>query len=312
MSGHARGIAFAAGTAAISGLAIFLNARGVRAAGDATVYTTAKNLIAAGVLLAAVLVGTSRSGTTPRKGPALLQLKGTVISGVLAVAVIGGSVPFVLFFEGLARESSTHAAFLQKTLVVWVALLAPLLLGERLRFPHAVAIALLVAGQAFADGGLSGFRFGSGEVLILAATLLWSIEVIVARSLLPHVAPLLLGTARLALGAAVLVSWIAVSGRWSALTGLDRQGWLWAAVTGVVLAGYVAGWFTALSLAPAVDVTAVLSLGALVTAVLSAVDTGTLPSAGEAGGLAMLFAGAALIVMAALRARGRAAEGAAP
>lgn len=42
MSGHMRGIAVPAGTAVISGLAIFLNARGVRAAGDATVYTTAK------------------------------------------------------------------------------------------------------------------------------------------------------------------------------------------------------------------------------------------------------------------------------
>ena len=30
-----------------------------------------------------------------------------------AVAVIGGSVPFVLFFEGLARAEATQAAFIQ-------------------------------------------------------------------------------------------------------------------------------------------------------------------------------------------------------
>ncbi|WP_171064099.1 hypothetical protein [Actinomadura soli] len=49
MTGRARSIAFASGTAAISGVAIFLNARGVHAASDAADNTAAKNLIAAGV-----------------------------------------------------------------------------------------------------------------------------------------------------------------------------------------------------------------------------------------------------------------------
>ncbi|GAA1835302.1 DMT family transporter [Actinomadura chokoriensis] len=316
MSGHAtgypRGIAFAGGTAVVSGVAIFLNARGVRAAGDAAVYTTAKNLVAALVLSLVVAPATMSRLRSMRGGDRTPLLKRSVVAGMLAIAVIGGSVPFVLFFEGLARESSGHAAFLQKTLVVWVAVLALPLLGERSGIVQAGAIALLITGQAVADGGLSGFRFGTGELLILAATLLWSAEVIVARRLLPRVPPLVLGAGRLSLGAAVLVLWILASGRWSALVGLDRNGWWWAAVTGVILAIYVAGWFTALSLAPAVDVTAVLSLGALVTAALSAADTGALPSAGEAGGLAILLAGTALLVTAAIRARGHALEGAAP
>ena len=54
--------------------------------------------------------------------------------------MIGGSVPFVLFFEGLARAEATQAAFIQKTLVVWVALLAVPLLRERFGVPHALAI----------------------------------------------------------------------------------------------------------------------------------------------------------------------------
>ncbi|MEV5571909.1 EamA family transporter [Spirillospora sp. NPDC052269] len=298
MTGHARGIAFASGTAVISGVAIFLNARGVRAAGDATVYTTAKNLVAAGVLVTVVLAG---SGRLRRDDRTLFPVRGRTAAGMLAIAVIGGSVPFVLFYEGLATESSTHAAFLQKTLVVWVALLALPLLGERAGVLQAAAVALLVAGQAFADGGLPVFRFGTGELMILAATLLWSVEVIVARRLLPRVEPLVLGTSRMALGAVILVAWDAVSGRWRVLTGLDGRAWGWAALTGAILACYVAGWFVALSLAPAVDVTAVLSVGALVTAALSALDTGSAPSAAEAGGLAVLFAGAALVVAATRR-----------
>jgi cystathionine beta-lyase/cystathionine gamma-synthase len=42
-----QGLAFAGGTAAISGVAVFVNSGGVRAFGDATAYTTAKNLAAA-------------------------------------------------------------------------------------------------------------------------------------------------------------------------------------------------------------------------------------------------------------------------
>ena len=64
--------------------------------------------------------------------------------------MIGGSVPFVLFFEGLARAEATQAAFIQKTLVIWVALLAVPLLRERFRTPHALAIVLLIAGPGVA------------------------------------------------------------------------------------------------------------------------------------------------------------------
>jgi hypothetical protein len=44
-----RGLALAAVAAGISGLAVFVNGYGVRAVSDATVYTTAKNLVAAAV-----------------------------------------------------------------------------------------------------------------------------------------------------------------------------------------------------------------------------------------------------------------------
>ena len=103
---------------------------------------------------------------------------------LLGVAVVGGSVPFVLFFEGLARAEATQAAFIHKTLVVWVALLAVPLLRERVGAPHALAIALLVAGQAWLAGDAGTVVFGAGEAMILAATLLWAVEVVFVKHLL--------------------------------------------------------------------------------------------------------------------------------
>jgi hypothetical protein len=75
----------------------------------------------------------------------------------------------------------------------------------------------------------------------------------------------------------------------------------WALLTGLVLAGYVGSWFSALSRAPALDVTAVLVGGALITALLrTAVAGGPLPSL---PGLGLVGAGAALAAAAAWRRR---------
>jgi drug/metabolite transporter (DMT)-like permease len=262
------GLGLALATALISGVAIFVNGYGVRHVPDATVYTTGKNLVSAVVLLLVVGIWAAR-----RPAPLTRRRSRRQTVGLVAVGVVGGSVPFVLFFEGLARASSTDAAFLQKTLVVWVSLLAVPLLRERVGMLQAVAIALLVVGQAMASGSVSGMLqmpFGRGEVLILAATLLWAVEVVVAKRLLGQLSSWTVGLARMVLGSALLAGWLAVRGRLDVLSGLDAGQWGWVLATGVILAAYVGTWFAALERAPAVDVTAVLVLGAPVTALLGA------------------------------------------
>jgi drug/metabolite transporter (DMT)-like permease len=290
-----RGVAFAFTAAVISGVAVFVNGYGVRAVPDATVYTTAKNLVAATVLGVLALMGSRlRGASDPR-----LPRNPRQLTGLLAVAIVGGSVPFVLFFEGLSRASSTHAAFIQKTLVVWVALLAFPFLGERLGGLQVAAIALLVGGLIALDGGLAGFGVGSGELLILLATLLWSVEVVLVKQLLRGLPPATVAVVRMGLGVALLVGWVVVTGRWPSLAGLGTEGWGWALLTGMILAGYVATWYTALSLAPAVDVTAILVVGAVITAVLSATVNGApMP---DVVGVTLVLAGGVVAGLAASR-----------
>jgi drug/metabolite transporter (DMT)-like permease len=290
-STRATGIALAFVTALISGVAIFVNGHAVKHFGDATVYTTAKNAVAGVLLLAlaAPLLGGPRSELPSIRKHRL---------GLLAIAVIGGSVPFVLFFEGLARAEATQAAFIQKTLVVWVALIAVPLLHERLGWPHLAAIALLVAGQAWLVGDAGTVAFGSGEAMIFAATLLWAVEIIVAKKLLADLDSRLLGMARMTLGTAVLLGWVVVSGRADQLFSLSGDQWSWVLLTGLILAGYVATWFAALARAQAVDVTAVLVFGAVVTAVLSRVADGV---AFDLGGAVLITAGAILVALPARR-----------
>jgi drug/metabolite transporter (DMT)-like permease len=293
VSKRATGIGLAFVTAVISGVSIYANGHAVKHFGDATVYTTAKNAVAGALLLAVALTATrpaSSGQTRPTSRRHWLAL--------LALAVVGGSVPFVLFFEGLARAQATQAAFIQKTLIVWVALLAVPLLKERFRTPHALAIVLLLAGQAWLAGHTGTVVLGSGEAMILAATLLWAIEVVYVKRLLTALAPRTLAAARMGIGTALLVGWVAVSGKAGQLVTLDTAQWRWVVLTGLLLTAYVATWYAALSRAPAIDVTAVLVFGAVITALLSGEFDGVPISA---VGTTLIAAGCAVIAFATLR-----------
>ena len=265
-----RGLLPALAAAGISGVSVFVNSYGVKSFGDATTYTTAKNSVAALVLV--LVIGSLRGGGRV----AVTRPAGRwQVLGLAAIAVVGGSVPFLLFFEGLAHTAAgpVQAQFVNKTLVVWVALLAVAALGERLGRLQFGAVALLILGQASLAGGVRRsftMPFGRGEALILAATLLWAVEVVLAKALLRDLAPATVILARMVLGSALLVGWSVATGRATALVTMDARQWGWVLLTGGLLAGYVATWLVALSRAPAVSVTAVLVAAVPVTAVLQA------------------------------------------
>jgi drug/metabolite transporter (DMT)-like permease len=100
-------------------------------------------------------------------------------------------------------------------------------------------------------------------------------------------------------GSVVLVDWTLIR----AVAALTGNQWMWVLVTGVILAGYVSTWFAALSRAPAVDVTAVLVVGAVITALLAAVVKGS-PLVPQLGWAALVLAGTALVAVPAWRGRG--------
>ena len=296
LSAHATGLALALVTATVSGVAVWTNAHAVSHFDDATVYTTAKNAVA-GALLAVLALTVPLA--VPRDGRVRSARPATRLGWLgLAALAVGGSVPFVLFFEGLARASATQAAFIHKTLFVWVALLAVPLLRERIGRLQVAAIGLLLAGQAVAAGSAGTIAFGSGEAMILAATLFWAAEVVVAKRLLASLRPGTLAVARMAAGTVVLVGWLAVTGRGGDVLALSADQWTWALATGLLLTAYVATWLTALAHAPAVDVTAVLVFGAVVTALLARAFDGAAP---DPGGLVLIAAGTLVAGAALLR-----------
>ena len=222
------------------------------------------------------------------------------IGWLTLIGIIGGSIPFLLFFTGLSLASAPSAAFIHKTLFIWVAFLAVPFLGERLGWAQIAALAVLLGSQLLIVPP-TGVSWGIGETMIAAATLLWSVEVVLAKRLLGRVDPLVVGVGRLGIGLVVLVGYLLVSGKLALVGSMTGAQWTWVALTGVLLAGYVGTWFSALKLAPATVVTSVLVLGAPITALLDAAVNGRIPGAVPLAGYGLVALGALAVVIAALR-----------
>jgi drug/metabolite transporter (DMT)-like permease len=283
------GLLLALGTASISGVAVFLNASAVKAVPDPAVFTTLKNLVAV-----AILVALAAAVVRPQEVRGIGRVDRLTLA---VIGILGGGVAFLLFFSGLAMASAPSAAFIHKTMVIWVALMAGPFLGERLGLAPILALGVLIAGQALILPPL-GISWGIGETLIALATLIWAVEVVLAKRVLGRVRSPIVGVARLGIGLVVLVGYLILTGRVAGIAALDGAAWTWIAVTGLLLAGYVGTWMAALRRAPASEVTSVLVVGAVITAALTAITRGTLPEPVASTGYALvLMAVGALILI---------------
>jgi len=290
------GLALAGVTALVSGVSVFLNASAVRSVGDPVLFTTLKNGVAAVILVAIA------AAIVPRAGATLRALDGRSRLGLLALGVIGGSIPFVLFFTGLAQASAPAAAVIHKTMFAWVALLAVILLRERLGILQLGALGVLVVAQLLVQPA-DGITWTSGETMIAIATGMWAIEVVVAKRLLARVPSPVGAAARMGIGLLLLVGYLAWTGGLSGIGTLGSAQWAWVIGTGVLLSAYVATWYAALRRAPATAVTAILTVAAPITAALQLVANGQVPAPGALAGYGAILLAGAVIAIGATRQR---------
>jgi drug/metabolite transporter (DMT)-like permease len=291
------GVGLALATALISGVSIWLNGRYVKLFDDPTLLAAVRNGVV-GLVLASAALGTGRLGE-------LRALDGRRRMALLAVGIIGGGIPFALFFNGLALSTSPAAALIHKTLFVWVALLAVIALGERLGWAQLAALGVLLVGTlVLAPSGALGA--GVGEAMIVAATLLWAVEVVlVRRLLLTGVSPSLAAAARMVVGSLTLLAIVAAGGGLDGIATWGIAQWQAVAITSLLLAGYVATWYGALQRASASLVTSVLVLGVVVTTALQAWSSGVAPAPTALAGNGLLLVGGIAAIVA-VRARSRA------
>jgi len=282
-----QGALLALATAVVSGVSIFVNSLGVQRVADPFVFTSAKNVVVAVVLAAAVVL--------PFKWRELRNLDRPGWGKLAVLGLVGGGVPFLLFFYGLKLATAPSAAFLHKTLFIWVALLAAPLLKERVGVVQVLALAGLVLGNLVLGGLPSRWAAGRGELLVLIATLLWAAEAVLARRFLrTNLSASTAAFGRMGFGALVMVAFLASSGRLAAVGAMDAGQWGWVLLTAAFLVVYVLGYYGALKRAPATLVTSVLVFGSVITSALSAIFHGASLGAEQVAGLVVVSCAAAL------------------
>jgi drug/metabolite transporter (DMT)-like permease len=263
-----RGIYLALLTALISGVSIFINKFAVASFESPVMLPTIKNSLV-GLFLLATLIA---SGQWQKNWTELKSLNKKQALQLIGVAIIGGSLPFYLFFTGFSQIPAINASIIHKSLVLWVALLAIPLLKEKVTKNQALAVLLLFAGNLMI-GGFKGLTFSKGEWIVFLATLLWATETILVKKVLKSLSADLVATARMGVGSLILILVTAVTSPSdiTGITNLNSTQWFWVILTSITLFAYVSTWYRALRVAPAITVSAVLVSATLVTNILSAI-----------------------------------------
>lgn len=132
MNKEALGTLLAVLTAVISGVSIPLNKIFVVNL-DPTLFTALRSLII-GIIFLFII---------SRQNFNLKKFKKLQWKYLLAIALVGGATAFLLFFSGLKLTTAGRAAFLQKTLPLYVLVLAFIFLKEKIRQKQLFAILLM-------------------------------------------------------------------------------------------------------------------------------------------------------------------------
>lgn len=261
LEGENRGIYLALAAALISGVAVFLNKEGVSFIRDSDVYTTLKNMGTV-VIVICFFVFTLRIQE-------FKKLKNRDWFWLVLIGLVGGSIPFLFFFHGLAIASNASIPnLIHKTLFIWASIMAVLFLKERLGLVQIFALLLLLLGNILILGFPRHFQFGQAEILILAATLIWAIENILAKILLKRLKSEIVVFGRMFFGSIFLIFYLIFTHKIGLISSISSIGWIWVAIVSAILFGYVVFWYAALKYAPVSLVTSILVLASPLTSIL--------------------------------------------
>ncbi len=253
-----KGILFAFIASIISGIAIFYSKISVSKI-NPLILTTSRNFYV-GLLFLFLMVFSG-------KLKEIRKINRSQFIPLLLIGAIGGALPFYLFFAGLQFIPAITANLIQKTLFIWVTILAVIYLKEKINRWYVASFILILLGNFY----FANFKInlGKGELMVLIATLLWSIENVLAKKLLKTVSSELVGLFRMGIGGSLLLLTSIISGKGSIFLTLDLNKLLTIFIGGTILFFYVYTWYKALKFAPASLVTLILTFAVVVGNILN-------------------------------------------
>ena len=253
-------------TAVISGFSIFINKFGVGFS-NPYIFTWLKNLIAA--LLLSCLFLLLKDWKTLKK----LKKKQWFL--LITIGLVGGSIPFLLFFKGLSLTTASRGAFLHKTMFLYIAFLAFIFLKERINKNFLLAGLLLIIGNLLLLKPFP-FSFNKGDLLIFLATLFWAVENIISKYALRTISGRSVAWGRMFFGSLFIFLFLLQSNQLSPLLNLDYHQIIWVIITSIFLLGYVTTWYCGLKDIPVSEAAIILTLASPITTLLAFIQSGNI------------------------------------
>lgn len=259
------GIVLVLMTAAISGVSTFVNFWAVQGT-TSDAFVAVRNTAVAGALL--VVAVAASGGRLPR-------LSRRDAARLAVIGLVGGAVPFVLFFRGLQMAATAGGAatatFGYRALFLFAAVGAVVYLKEAVPRRWAIGAGAILAGN-FALLSLTVPLWSDGTALVLAATALWAGEYALSRRALSDLPATTVAWGRMGFGAAFLLVWLLATSGPAAASSLTGDQWVWVAVSGALLAAFVSTWYAGLARLDLASATALLALAFPITWALGALS----------------------------------------
>lgn len=288
------------GTAIISGVSIPVNSAAADVVGgSSSVFTGLKNLLVALIFLTALFAA--------RQSRTLSSLPGRDWARLAVIGLVGGAIPFLLFFHGLfilaqAESGGALASFLHKSMFLLVALMATVFLKERLeKWLFITALLLLMGTFVLLSPALQGPALG--YALVLGATAFWAAEITLSKATLRRLSPNVVVLGRMGFGALFILVYLALTGQIGSLATLGGVQWQWVLVTAVFLVAYVGTFYHGLKRIDATSATSLLVLGVAVSLALESLLRGLVPTPLQGVGILLILLGVMAGILRALRHR---------
>ncbi|MBN2330939.1 MAG: DMT family transporter [Candidatus Aenigmarchaeota archaeon] len=296
MNKETKGTILALLTALISGFAVFANKFFVIGT-DPTVFTSLRALIIGIAFLCIMYWQSGFKADELRKSFSKANWR-----YMLAIAVIGGAAAFLLFFTGLQLTTAGRAAFLHKTLPIYVAVFAYWFLHEKISMKQTYALIIMMLGTVVMFGSaIEPAELWTsplaGDLLVLLATVLWAAENTIARkAMIKGDTNWIVSFSRMFIGALILFGFAGVMGKLGLLLALAPQQVMNISISAAILFGYIFTWYYSIKLINVSKASAILLLAPVVSLALGAAFLGEPAQIVQLAGSALILIGAYFVV----------------
>ncbi len=221
---------------------------------------------------------------------------------LLTIGVIGGAFAFLLFFSGLKLTTGGNAAFLHKTMPLYIAVLAFVFLKEKITRKQSSALFLMFFGTiAIYSATISPAELwvnpSLGNLMVIGAAFLWAVESIIAKkAMIKGESNFIVSFARMFIGAIVLFAFLAVFGTFESLFSLTTQQIINVCISTVILFAYVFCWYYSIKLINVSKASTLLLLAPVISIILGIMVLGEPIAALQLVGAALILIGAYLAV----------------